>query len=353
MSTEKTSDPWRLSDSYSRTPRYRDAVLITTEKIEVELETPIGPRTFTWGGMYGEHYSGTYRGESVMGSTIEKLQKNIARVEEEFQVKAARDKKRKEVAKTPEPAIYAVVIDRDKRWSVLDEAGRTQAHLRAFEAVTVRGVDLRSKKALIVRANGDKEQVRFDVLMRDLDDSTLNDFHSLYQQYQAAFLTNEQSPLAVSSTQVLRTFLDAPLDLEAKRDLVRERVVTTYRGREFVASDTRSLKTQIERWILHEAGYEYEIKSLFFRGSHSSAFNRVIEGEGSLGLVVCTQQEAHRVVELEEAVEARLQAIKEAVSEEAFDRSLVEVPEDVEEQPANEESVTLPNIQAPQHEEDF
>jgi hypothetical protein len=82
----------------------------------------------------------------------------ILTVEDEFQTRKRRDAIRKEAAKNPLPAL-----------------------LSRLEEVLVRGVDLRSGNALIIRADGSKENVRPAYLLADLDQHDRLDGARLYR----------------------------------------------------------------------------------------------------------------------------------------------------------------------------
>lgn len=323
--------------------RREDPITAKTVKQEVIIETPMGPKVFTYGNNFyssGDTLRGDYRSQEVSGDNPERVLKDIAKIEAEFQTKKQRDEKRKAVAQAPEEAVLYIPggVEAVRRGYSYSEVKRKFA----LEEVQVRGVDLRSGNALITRADGSREQTRWSVLLRPLSPEDRAEVIAANRRLREA-AEEEQRTRGSSPGEVLAGL---GIVLEVHLDPETFERYADYEGTIYRGADQRRVVSQVYAAALAQAGYHYGLSesepqrlSEMAMGNHWSSRVDVYTS--------CWQTEAEVLAHLE-AQQRHAEAdslMKNVLEEYAFDKTLVMVPEDEPEKP--EDQVSVPAVQAP------
>lgn len=343
-----------------------DRVSFRHVKTEVTLDTPMGPKVFWYAPYSGsDRIEGQYRTQDVSGTDLPGLRKDIERIEAEYQAKKVREDKRRMVAKSPEQAVLYLPAQRVPV-RVKDPAARRgyRTEYRSvparFEEVQVRGIDMRSDKALVTRANGDREQhdwggldawgrrrVSGTYLLRPLNEGERADLMSLQRVLDQA----EAHLRTVAPRNLGDVIGDGPemevwvhLDV-ATGERWAEVEGTTYRG-----ESSRAVKSRVHVRLAEQAGYPYALDD----GSPVRLWVLCERQEwlGTATSVFASEADVLAYLEAERVVEEAQEALYEVMDEAAFDRSLVMVPEDEpkpQEAAESPESVEpkVPGVQAP------
>lgn len=350
--------------SYIRRHRSEAVQIASRERAVLTIDTPMGPKEVAYGhereykadrfdnvAPYGkgrDTFFLTYRSQELWGSDLANLVKQVEKIEAEFQAKKRVEKVRKEAASNPLPALY-VPNPRQGR----DRWGHERFEAR-LEEVHVRGIDQRSGKALITRANGDKEQVSGEFLVRDLDASDRADLMALYRAYLARTREAEQAKAGRSIRKVLKE-RGVEIDLTVRLDPETMQRVTEFQGEEIRGSEDEELIHQVLYRLVKD---EYP----FVEGSKSDTIMPIGDlaytgrYRGSLGpfTTVYPSMEAYEaeraaVEAQDEAAEAILAAHKDL----QFDLSQFQVQEPQEEpEQADEEQVQV-SVQASGYEPEW
>ena len=262
---------------------YDDKISSRLVRREVEIETPMGLRTFTYGSWRGDSIEGKYRGQEVSEHSRERLLRAIEKIEEEFQSKQAKAAARKEVAKSPPEA--TLMIPGGYR-QVITDPGRMEGYRRVgqkykyvwesmvLEEIHVRGIDQRSGDALITRADGTREGSSWGPRKRwgkpDPDEVPR------YSSGQAVLLPLEQTDRAdlIAADRAIHRAQEAlkavepttvgafqetleEITLEISYDPETDLRKATYDGQVFTATKQRGVEGKVMIHLLIQAGYTH------------------------------------------------------------------------------------------------
>lgn len=289
----------------------------TMEDQVFTIHTPMGPKEVLF-GKWNKTFTVEYRSEEAKADSLPSLMKQITRIESEHQVKAARDTKRRQVAKTPQEAILLT-------------GGQYPVRSEGYEEVKVRGFDLRSGYALVVRANGDKDQASWVHLLNPLDDSDLQDLLTLQRKVrEAEAAVKEWEPK--SAGEALKPL---KVDLRLHFDPESRVVWTEHDGRRYEVSAedddiTRTLEGRVLARILMDAGYEFYDSQRNRRPTWTRLTEESVVWQ-YYG-VIKDQADLDALLNTERILKGAEHALGTFVEEFAFDKSLVMVQDDPEPQ---------------------
>lgn len=354
---------------------------VRTRPVEqtITVDTPMGPIDFTYGGLarYGSDYlTGKYRGKDVQESNRKAVVRAIEKIEAEHQTKQARDAKRKDLVKNPIPAIRLVVggwtiqsrrtgAMRKSRTSYSGQSPATEQVLvfqpTVLEDVQVRGEDLRtSGQALIVRENGDKDQIAMEqaidrwgrttfvaigkpILLGDLEDHERADVVALCR---AVERESADRPILTGADDAIEAAYDDEEfgAVEVTYDPDTDERVATFRGRVIRKQTASHIERYIYRVLLHEAGWTIE--------APEGASILEPRGPGTPSMVCRDQAEFEAWAEHEDRITDALTALGDGIADLRFDASLVALPADDPEPEPDDTDTDVPRVTAPDRDGD-
>lgn len=349
-----------------------DIVKLQPVAAEVEIDTPMGPKVATIGKFGRSYFEITYRSQDLSAQSLEKLRKDIEKVEADFQTKKIVEKKRREVAKTPEEATLFTPAGRRVR-EVRDSKsfrGFKKVYVdepAGFEEIKIRGVDQRSGNALVTMADGTNQPLswglggRFarrtgyigtgSVILRPLEQEERADILAANKAVERA----EQRRVEVFLPSVNKVLDDAygedyQLVLDLAYDLEAGRFYAEHEGVRHWGADDREVLSGVLVALLREQGYLY-------RAERSGGEVEPLEGLLDLWTsqsVVRTPEEAQVYEDAQKAAADAKDVLSETVDQYLFDQSLVAIPQDEPEpeEPA-EDAVSLPDVRAPHYDPEW
>lgn len=222
----------------------RKVKVVIPEGVEVTLSVlgvtvPVTSRPD--GQFYGQH-----RKERLSYGDFDALRKSIESVETEASMKRERVRRLKEAETQPEPALLyrsgtVQPMNRRRRPQRGDEVDQAAV----LEPISVRGVDKRSGLALIIRENGDKESMSWEIVLRPLAGVEKKKLLDLAEKEQRAI---KEVPEPVRVSDVLDKLPE--VTVEATWDEFREAWVAKYGKDEIVVPSGYLARDDMESRIL-------------------------------------------------------------------------------------------------------
>jgi hypothetical protein len=190
-------------------------------------------------------FRAVHRKEVVIGD-LDNLRRSIERVETEASQKRERVTRLKEAATNPEPALLyrsgSVQAQNRRRRPVRGEGADVAATL---EPIHVRGVDQRSGLALVIRENGNKESMTWDLITRPLAGVEKKKLLDLAEKEQR---TTKEIPTPVTVKDVLPRIKKT--EVAAAWDREREAWVVKFGKEELVTPPGYHAASKLESRIL-------------------------------------------------------------------------------------------------------
>jgi hypothetical protein len=360
-----------MSSIYGRN-RFNSVQIVSRERAVLTIDTPMGPKEVAYGherehrpdplgrvtpyGKGRDIFTLTYRGEEAWSESLDGIRKQVEKIEDEFQAKKRVEKVRKEAAKTPLPAVLAQTPGAARKF------GRGSGFDGGLQDVHVRGIDQRSGKALITLADGTKDQVSPELLLRDIDDSDRADLMALYR----AFIARQKERLQVESeeiTSISKAVEGAEVDLSVRLDPETMERVAEYEGEELRARNDDGLLSQVYvRLVEGEWPYVEDKSRDRVVVPIRERLAQVLSAEGShvanrlptYSTLYKRPEGAARVKAAREAEEDAVEAILAAHKDLEFDLTQFVIPEpkdEPDEQP-DEDRITITQ-HAPDYEPEF
>lgn len=293
-------------------------VRIKTARNTATVQTPYGPKEVTVDGGY---FTTIHRGERLTQRSLEALLTALDKTDAEAEERAEIARRRKALAKDPVQACYLAqaqniwVGRKIGSYSRVIEQG-TKRHVPAhIERITIRGTDQRSGYALVTRADGEKESMNWNDILRPLSESDEADILAAVRVAERAKQAAEEAPSGGKIAEIL----EEDIRLEAVFDFATGAYSTIFENQPLTGPTDRDLVEQVHAIVAKRAGYRYveigkgNAKFLVRIGDRLPGYSDVYFSTGDYR---AEQEAAAEVVRTQ-------QILRDTLKDYAFDRTLV------------------------------